>query len=1352
MEKLEELKEQERDERAQIEVQWDQVTTVLRGDMIADFIVDSDEEDDYKVAQVNLLIDTTYQVSPYEGEDVEVILTEFSSEIKYYVALLAVHVLLPVRVSAPEILGGVLESLELPDPVIDGLLQLCEDSEYELQYDQVELAASGLPSELRLGVIAALAASGLQSGSYDARLRWALRRMATILKVPWSRVAVAEGILATTLLDKASDASHATKGKGSSYRWLKVGAGVTLGAGVLVITGGLAAPLVAAAATALASTTAGIAAAAGLTTIATAIGATAASLGAVMTIPVITALFGAAGAGLTGLKVYRRTAGVDEFVCKSIRDVRIPPWLVNNPCRCLAADRGPGAAVHLAVRSITTSNMARKIDTDRKVVFAVEHMAPEMGDLHLVASHLEHGEWVYKPPKVLHHGMVAVGAASKTRFGMRVQGCVVYSNADCSIEVMCGFDCPVVGSFWHRVLHGKGLSGDVAKNLVKCMAQPLEWSAFKLQDDGEKVFVSSTGAAEAVFTIDSRSTDTETQTVCIDDKLVSANTVMTHQQQGNYRHAMYVAVLNLAEETLDLVDTIIDCGLLSSKHHFPKSIPSGMVGVAGVHNKKLRPTGAGGYTIYTGKGFTLCVAYLYPVSGGMKAHALIVEDDVKASDVPKMFKEKEKTTEGSVGWCHPETKQQYAVSWEVGKEGIEFTFREVISAQGNLAEVSGLHVVIGVSGMTVHDDPRLRTAELEDCMWLPVLGGDLGSLGLYGADPYFVSWEKELQAKFGEFMSEPTDYGTVMKSAANRGATEAMKNPAVAGVAGLTGAAYFAAATMWASLAWPYYAVQAADIIDSTYVILNKKAKEAGGLLAAMLLEKAQGGRPVTLVGVSIGANVVFHALVALSKAADGAGHGLVESAILIGATVPSKAKRWSAVRSTVAGRLINVYSGHDWFLAFLHRGSTVSLRGVAGLTKVTVKGVENVCVNHLVRASSDYVRKLGEVMACIPPWPTAQTFSTTTTIPGKVTPVEEADEELELIADSSTASNYMAICVRNKSEVTLSLRSATFESGEWEVSPPEEPVFPGNAVTMAARSSSSLATSIHGMAVFETDDNFMLLVVFKVPVYGDAEVLAEMFESTSEVPLLQDMSSKLTVEPGKSFCSDHVVRYERVGNKLAVTLRLSDGIPQRELSSPTIHTVGASMITDTPQAPVVLTKLLTNRFSTSDLGLAIRNKTSLHLVYCWSFMKYGTWKMTPPPEVPPGKAGLAACSGGIRKGVKGVLCYCLEEQFALLLAFSLPLMSSACIYAETIPLEEACDEAAEAALEKLRTSGSKVSWAQDAERGYKLSWKLPPGGTTKMSFTIHAIDASKIQPKRSNSVVLEKRPSTANLMDMGAQ
>jgi len=89
------------------------------------------------------------------------------------------------------------------------------------------------------------------------------------------------------------------------------------------------------------------------------------------------------------------------------------------------------------------------------------------------------------------------------------------------------------------------------------------------------------------------------------------------------------------------------------------------------------------------------------------------------------------------------------------------------------------------------------------------------------------------------------------------------------------------------------------------------RAVQAGQLLAHVLASGAHGGRPVTLVGYSMGARLVFHCLLELAALR---ARGVVEAAALLGAPVRAdRPGEWAAARAVVAGRLVNGYSSHDW-------------------------------------------------------------------------------------------------------------------------------------------------------------------------------------------------------------------------------------------------------------------------------------------------------------------------------------------------------------------------------------------------------------------------------------------------------
>jgi pimeloyl-ACP methyl ester carboxylesterase len=132
--------------------------------------------------------------------------------------------------------------------------------------------------------------------------------------------------------------------------------------------------------------------------------------------------------------------------------------------------------------------------------------------------------------------------------------------------------------------------------------------------------------------------------------------------------------------------------------------------------------------------------------------------------------------------------------------------------------------------------------------------------------------------------------------------------------------------TVFASLMfamWPIALLKLSKVVDNPFNVAKSRADKAGLVLADAIINKAQGKRPVTLIGYSMGARLIYSCLMSL---AERRAFGLVESAVLIGAPAPSDASVWRAIRSVVAGRLVNVYSEKDYVLAFLYRTSSIQL------------------------------------------------------------------------------------------------------------------------------------------------------------------------------------------------------------------------------------------------------------------------------------------------------------------------------------------------------------------------------------------------------------------------------------------
>jgi hypothetical protein len=152
-------------------------------------------------------------------------------------------------------------------------------------------------------------------------------------------------------------------------------------------------------------------------------------------------------------------------------------------------------------------------------------------------------------------------------------------------------------------------------------------------------------------------------------------------------------------------------------------------------------------------------------------------------------------------------------------------------------------------------------------------------------------------------------------------------------------------------------------LVDNPFSVAKARADKAGEVLADALINKAQGERPVTLIGYSLGSRVVYSCLRSLARRR---AYGLVETAILMGSPVPSDSNHWRMMRSVVSGRLVNVFSETDAVLAFLYRASSAQL-GIAGLHRIeAVPGVENVDASELVSGHLRYQFLLGKVLTNI--------------------------------------------------------------------------------------------------------------------------------------------------------------------------------------------------------------------------------------------------------------------------------------------------------------------------------------------------------------------------------------------------
>lgn len=253
-----------------------------------------------------------------------------------------------------------------------------------------------------------------------------------------------------------------------------------------------------------------------------------------------------------------------------------------------------------------------------------------------------------------------------------------------------------------------------------------------------------------------------------------------------------------------------------------------------------------------------------------------------------------------------------------------------------------LRVVIGISGWLTEESESVAAP------W-QVLGSQ--------NEVYALRLEVEAMAKMGSSLD------TVVKSAAWTSAKkeiisrEGNEHSFISSDQQLKGFPVFASLNQ---ALWPEDLLKVSKIIENPWCVGMVRAEKAGLVLAEALINKVQGERGVTLIGYSLGARVIYSCLMAL---AEKRAFGLIENAVLIGVPCPSEMRVWAAISSAVTGRLVNVYSKHDYLLGFLYRSSSWHY-GVAGLQKVQgVPRVENLDVSGIAQSHDHYRYLIGTIL-----------------------------------------------------------------------------------------------------------------------------------------------------------------------------------------------------------------------------------------------------------------------------------------------------------------------------------------------------------------------------------------------------
>ncbi|KAJ3979422.1 hypothetical protein F5890DRAFT_1449242, partial [Lentinula detonsa] len=225
------------------------------------------------------------------------------------------------------------------------------------------------------------------------------------------------------------------------------------------------------------------------------------------------------------------------------------------------------------------------------------------------------------------------------------------------------------------------------------------------------------------------------------------------------------------------------------------------------------------------------------------------------------------------------------------------------------------------------DDPRLPFSVLD-----PVVG-----------DVFSVLWEPEMIRETGSALSILT--GEVLSQI-----SQTVLQATVM-------------ATLMTALQWPIILTKLGYLIDNPWSNALDRARAAGLVLASILRERKLGVRPITLVGFSLGARVIFYALLDLARTTTTkgvrGGFGIVQDVYLMGATISVPLTMWEETRGVVGGRYVNVYARNDWVLNYLFRASSAvsgNVNTVAGLRPILgVQGLENHDVTDKIAGHMSY-------------------------------------------------------------------------------------------------------------------------------------------------------------------------------------------------------------------------------------------------------------------------------------------------------------------------------------------------------------------------------------------------------------
>uniref|UniRef100_A0A8C8S9F7 Transmembrane and coiled-coil domains 4 n=1 Tax=Pelusios castaneus TaxID=367368 RepID=A0A8C8S9F7_9SAUR len=216
---------------------------------------------------------------------------------------------------------------------------------------------------------------------------------------------------------------------------------------------------------------------------------------------------------------------------------------------------------------------------------------------------------------------------------------------------------------------------------------------------------------------------------------------------------------------------------------------------------------------------------------------------------------------------------------------------------------------------------------------------------LQSSEQYCLAWESKYLMELGNTLD------SLLNGLVNIMAQEALKYTVLSGIV--------------TALTWPASLLTVASVIDNPWGVCLNRSAEVGKHLAQILLSRQQGKRPVTLIGFSLGARVIYFCLKEMAQEKDC--EGIIEDVVLLGAPVEGETKNWKALTKVVSGRIINGYCRGDWLLSFVYRTSSAQLN-VAGLQPVSLddRRMVNVDLSSIVNGHLDYMKQMDTILKAV--------------------------------------------------------------------------------------------------------------------------------------------------------------------------------------------------------------------------------------------------------------------------------------------------------------------------------------------------------------------------------------------------